>query len=1154
MGRQEVLRRLFIPSLVLATGLVGGLATAEPPRDRIRLPERLTAGPADQFLGALAPDGKHLYFVSAQNATLQIFMQDLTGGPALPLFDEAADCTSPRPSPDGKYLAYLSYRSDATGDVCIRDLATLERRCLTAEDTAESEVLWAGPDQLLAVTRQGLHEDVEIDRLARGGGSRQTLLFRDLSSPALSPDVKWLAYVPMERASRQVGPSFSSRALRAIALQRFARLHDQALQIVFDLPGKSGFPAFSSDGKWLYFAQYLDDTNLDGVIDALDRSTLFRVPFDGNAAAPVAAKDLAHPQQLTSVSWNCQYPSPGPPDRNSLITTCSLSGTLDVYELPADGATPPEWTGAKLDEELAAVSDRGERLLLLDRLLALLPVLERERGLREEMLRLHLERGALESATWVLLKLKPAQPAMVQTLLGELIAHRRSERALDQGQLSAAFLAEAKERLQRVTKLGSDGEGGVLTALVRAELFDVLGDKQAAVRTVASAAVSSARSPLVLQLFAARAADLYTALDRRAALLELQRTLAGHPAFEQRARLAYAERYVATLLRGAPRSQHVELLDGALRGQVGDDLRSRLQIERLLVDLSETSDTPQLEKLRAASFELYRQTDDFERRRNIVHVTVTRAASFDSEKILYDFANAWVSLLERGTAERRYAEKLYRDVLLERAYVDLREKRLPDARGRFYGITLQTESLEAWTGFLELRATEDPKKAQAELEQRVGKNPDDPVLRFGRAYLVARSIASLPAEQRLAALDQAILHLKVAARSLSRSRELNFLWARCLYARFLATGDRGAAQEAHTKLLLALDLSGDNARYRAIATELAGRVQAIVGNQRIALGHFQQRDGMPFADPAAALSHLLLQARSLQLLDREKDACATAERALSLTEQPMLRPYRPLVLDRTALHHLAAGEGEPAAKRYDELFAVLPKMQLPLPEAQRARFTTLLGRGGAQLLADRAKLALADLNEALALLDKHPEVAHPPARTPLSPPLDVDAVRGYRLILHGMRAEAHRRLKQLVEASAAQTLRRDLLIARYKDAKADEDLLSLGDAELHLGEYDFARHRMEDAAKHLSAAVTAAERFAEKSGTEVHPLRIRAITDLVTLRLVEPAGKGDTALEKRLATLLAVFARQPNPAWSADRTRLERDLASLVLRRKDDKP
>ena len=1149
MGRQEVLKQLLIPSLVC----VAGFATAEPPRDRLRLPERLTAGPADQFLGALAPDGKHLYFVSAQNATLQIFMQDLTGGPALPLFDEAADCTSPRPSPDGKYLAYLSNRSDATGDVCIRDLATLERRCLTDQHTAESEVLWAGADQLLAVTRQGLHEDVEIDRLARGGGSRQTLLFRDLSSPALSPDGEWLAYVPMERASAQVGPSFSSRALHTIALQRFARLHDQPVQISFDLPGKSGFPAFSSDGKWLYFAQYLDDTNLDGVIDALDRSTLFRVPFAGNAATPVAAPDLAHPQQLTSVSWNCQYPSPGPAERNSLITTCSLSGTLDVYELPADGATPPEWTGAKLDEELGAASDRGERLLLLDRLLALSPAMGRERGLREEMLRLHLERGALESATWALLKLKPAQPAMAQTLLGELIAHRRSERALDQGQLSAAFLAEANERLQRVSKLGSDGEGGVLAALVRAELLDVLGDKQAAVKTIGGAAVGSARSPLVLQLFGARAADLYTALDRRAALLELQRTLAAHPALEQRTRLAYAERYVATLLRGAPRAQHIELLDGALAGQIGDDLRSRLQIERLLVNLSETSDTPQLDQLRAASFELYRKTDDFERRRNIVHVTVTRAASFDSEKILYDFANAWVSLLKRGTAERRYAEKLYRDVLLERAYVDLREKRLPDARGRFYGVTLQTDSLEAWTGFLELRASEDPKQAQAELEQRVGKHPDDPVLRFGRAYLVARGIASLPAEQRLVALDRAIDHLKVAARSLSRSRELNFLWARCLYARFLATGDRAAAQEAHTKLLLALDLSGDNARYRAIATELAGRVQAIVGNQRLALGHFQQRDRVPFADPAANLSHLLLEARSLQLLDREKEASATAEKALSLTEQSALRAYRPLVLDRTALHHLAAGEGERAGKLYDELFALLP-MALPLQEAQRARFTTLLGRAGAHLLADHAKSALADLDAALALLDKNPQIAHPPDRTPLSPPLDRDAVRGYRLILHGMRAEAHRRLKQLSEASAAQTLRRDLLIARYKDAKADEDLLALGDAELHLGEYAFARHRMDEAAKHFSAAIDAAERFTEKSGTEVHPLRIRAITDLVTLRLEDPAGKGDASLEKRLANLLAVFARQPNPAWSADRARLERDLASLTLRRKDDQP
>lgn len=1142
-----MLRRALLLAMLLATS-----ARAAPPRDRMRVPERLTAGPADQFLGTLAPDGKQLYFVSAQNATLQIFRQDLSGGPASQLFDEAADCTSPRVSPDGRWLAYLSYRSDAGGDVCVRDLATLERRCLTDQDSAESEVLWAGPEQLLTVTRQGLHEDVEIDRLARGGGNRQAIVFRDLSSPALSPDGKWLAYVPMERASDRVGPSFASRAVRAIALQRFDRLHDRPLQVSFDLPGNSGFPAFSSDGKWLYFAQYLDDTNLDGVIDARDRSTLFRVPFDATAAAPVKPGDLAHPQQLTSVSWNCQYPAPGPPDRNTLIATCSISGTLDVYELPADGATPPEWGAAKLSEELQAATDRGERLFLLDRLLALAPRPEDERALREENLRLHLERGALESATWVLLKLKPAQPVQVHTLLTELVSHRRSERALDQGQLSASFLTEARARLQRVAASPAEGDAGVLRALLLAELRDVLGDKQGAVQAIASAPVAAARAPLILHLLAARAADLYTSLDRRAALLELQRALASHPAFDQRARLQYAERFVATLLRGAPRSLHTELIDGVLAQQIDEDLRIRLQLERLLVDLSADSDGPQLEKLRAACFDLYRRTDDFERRRNIVHVTVTRAASFDSEKLLYDFANAWVSLLKRGTAERRYAERLYRDVLLERAYVDQRARRLADARGRFYGITLQTDSLEAWTGFLELRAREDAVKAERELEQRFAGRPDDPMLRFGRAYLVARGISSLPtAEGRLEALQRAIDHLRVAAQGLSRSRELHFLWARCLYARYLTTGDRGSAQEAHTKLLLALDLSGDNPRYRAIATELAGKVQATVGNQRLALGHLQLRDRLPFAERDAELAHLVVEARALQQLDREKEASSTIDHALRLTESAAVLRYRPLVLDRAALHHLAGGEPAQAVTSYDELLRILPKVALTSAEAARDRFTALLGRGAALLAADRAKDAIPDLDGAAGLLAGRPAVAQPPSRTPVSPPPDRDAVRTYRLLLYGMRAEAHRRLGQLDAAMLAQAARRDLLISRYKDAKADEDLLALGDAELHLAEYEAKRGRIADAVRHATRALTAAERYSEKTGSELHPLRVHALADLTTLTLHDPQGRGDVGVERRVGELLQLLARRPNPAWAGDRALLERDLAALVLKRTD---
>jgi hypothetical protein len=250
------------------------------------------------------------------------------------------------------------------------------------------------------------------------------------------------------------------------------------------------------------------------------------------------------------------------------------------------------------------------------------------------------------------------------------------------------------------------------------------------------------------------------------------------------------------------------------------------------------------------------------------------------------------------------------------------------------------------------------------------------------------------------------------------------------------------------------------------------------------------------------------------------------------------------------LHHLAGGDAPGAIARYDELLGRLATLSLPPADASRARVTALVGRGAACLAADRAQDALRDLDAARALLTTTPAVAQPPSRTAASPPADRDAVRTYRALIAGMRAEAHRRLTHWDAATAAQSERRELVAARYHDAGADEDLLGLGEAENRLAEYESSRGRIQEAVRHELLALQAADKFSAKSGTEIHPLRMRVLQDLTTLRLREPGAK-DPALEKKLKALLAVLAKQPNPAWSRDRARLEKDLASLILQRTD---
>jgi Tol biopolymer transport system component len=130
------------------------------------------------------------------------------------LFDEIADVSWPRPSPDGKQLLYISYQTDAAGDVCLRSLGERagERRCLTDERSAELQAIWLPDGDIAVVTRSGLHGDFELRRLSRDGKRGEVLVRGNLSSPTVSPDGKWVAYVPVLRGSRDVGPSFLARA------------------------------------------------------------------------------------------------------------------------------------------------------------------------------------------------------------------------------------------------------------------------------------------------------------------------------------------------------------------------------------------------------------------------------------------------------------------------------------------------------------------------------------------------------------------------------------------------------------------------------------------------------------------------------------------------------------------------------------------------------------------------------------------------------------------------------------------------------------------------------------------------------------------------------------------------------------------------------
>ena len=259
----------------------------------LRKPARLTAGDSDQLLGVLHRDEATLLFVSNRDAVAGAYASKLGDGAVRTLFDEGADVSLLRPSPDGRSVLYISTRDDATGDVCLRAWPDLDqRRCLGDGRTAESFAFWYPDSSAIGVvSRSSMHGEAVLRRVSLSQrdakvATADIVVDRSVTTPAISQDGAWLVYVPVERASTTVGVQFAMELGSGLHLRKLqGRGSDRVMRV--DLPGVSGFPAFSPDGRWLYFVQSLGDTNHDGAIDGDDRSVVFRSAFDSRAYPPV---------------------------------------------------------------------------------------------------------------------------------------------------------------------------------------------------------------------------------------------------------------------------------------------------------------------------------------------------------------------------------------------------------------------------------------------------------------------------------------------------------------------------------------------------------------------------------------------------------------------------------------------------------------------------------------------------------------------------------------------------------------------------------------------------------------------------------------------------------------------------------------------------
>lgn len=1130
-------RRAGAAVALLACLTAVALAQDDEPDDSLRRPQRLTVGVADQLLGQLAPDGRSLYFVSNRNTTNEIFVQNLVDGRARRLFDEGSDVSWPRVSPDGRDLLYVSFRDRATGQLCVRDLPDAGRRRCLGQEVSALQAEWIDSSRIALVSRASIHGDLALLDVSVGARlEARPLVNRNLTSPAISPDGRWLVYLPVERRAERVGPAFAAHAAGALEAMRLDR-PGPAVRLPLNLPGQTGQPAFAHDGRFLYVAQFFSDTNHDGVIDANDHGVLFRVPFPSDRDDAPALAAGAMPEQLTDATWNCQYPAPA---ADRVIATCSRDASLDLYDVPLDGEVPTEWSAERVSEEIELGGSRTDQLLLYRHRLARETSTPARRFTMVRLVRLHLDADEYEPAAFYarqIASLHDPDTAGLSKPLMALIEHRRARRERERGRLGEDFEAGARQRLQDLTVgPGTSAAGRLLTRVVRSEIADDLGDKGAARRELEAAVVADDAPRSVLEIYFRRADALYRELDDNDALVAVCRRLSGLRGLTQDDQLRYALSAVRAMIRGRPYDSADARLARARAELSGDtELTFALELGRALLAIRDDHTPPSvLEALGA----LYARQSRPDRRRTVVLEALKRASDVGADHVVEMLAARYLDDAKPGTTERRRAERLYRRVMMGRGYRRLAEGHTDEARADFEAVAERTGSFEGLIEALDLRlrAGESPSALAARYSARGSAQPA-PLSAFARAYLLTRALPHLDGDAHAKAAATALDELRGAWAALRNNRAAQAVYGAVLHEEYLRTGDVASAERADAHYLVALDLVRSNVRYRAMILGQLGLLQSEVGNYRIALSYLQERQRLPFRDNGAGLAIELATARALLHVGHDKEAAEVADAALGMIDgAPRLARYRVLALDRAALSHLSAGQFERALALYD---AELPLVdQARGPGAERNRLVARLARAAAALGARQPQRALSDLDVVAHRLDD-------PSVAPLLkwPHASVEHTLGtYRLIAAGLRANAAREAGDVAGAAHALDRRRALFTERLARSDRDEDLRALALVELRLS-LEAAGHRAyPEAGRWVGAALGHGDDFVKRTHAEVDTSELDALllaAELGTvLRVPIPFD-----LSERLRRAHEKLAHQSDPLFRTYRAWIEAYLA-----------
>jgi TolB protein len=154
---------------------------------------------------AWSPDGRYLAYVSFETGLPAIYLQDIYTGKRELLSDRPGLNSAPAFSPDGRQLALVLSSSPGNPDIYVMDLATHVLRRVTSSPAIDTEPAWSPDGHSLYFTsdRGG---SPQIYKVSLSGGTPQRITFDGTynADSSVSPDGRTLVMVHRENGQLHI--------------------------------------------------------------------------------------------------------------------------------------------------------------------------------------------------------------------------------------------------------------------------------------------------------------------------------------------------------------------------------------------------------------------------------------------------------------------------------------------------------------------------------------------------------------------------------------------------------------------------------------------------------------------------------------------------------------------------------------------------------------------------------------------------------------------------------------------------------------------------------------------------------------------------------------------------------------------------------------